>query len=238
MQLTLNQTNEEWHSHFAQTLVKRVFSPAWSPNLCCSDLALIIVTVVLAINTNVSSWHKMFNDQAPSSQAALGISTGLMQMKLISGYKDANRVMIRSMFAVWLVEDIDVFQGKIFSEGFQPSSNRDRVLNAEIQYEEWEALLFGALGASLENYRDWVTKWRSGETTDMFLVPRYPLLSRLNDNLVDVGFTRSEVKALRQEALSLINEPINEQARNLLRVIAAICDEAQRQNLAIYLLAP
>jgi hypothetical protein len=90
----------------------------------------------------------------------------------------------------------------------------------------------------LENYRDWVAKWRSGETTDMFLVPRYPLLSRLNDNLVDIGFTRSEVKALKQEASSMINEPIDEPSRNLLHTIIAICDEAQRQNLAIYLLAP
>jgi hypothetical protein len=142
------------------------------------------------------------------------------------------------MFTVWLVENIDDFQGKVFSDSFQPSSDRDRVLNVEIQYEGWEALLFGALGASLENYRDWIAKWESRETTDMFLVPKYPLLSRLNDNLVDIGFTRSEVKALKQEASSLIDEPIDEQARNLLHVIVAICDEAQRQNLAIYLLAP
>lgn len=146
--------------------------------------------------------------------------------------------MMRSMFTVCLVEDIDVFQGKVFSDSFQPSSDRDGVLNVEIQYEGWEALLFGALGASLENYRDWVSKWRAGETTDMFLVPGFPLLSRLNDNLVDIGFTCSEVKALKQEASSLINEPIDEPARNLLHKIIAICDEAQRQNLAIYLLAP
>jgi len=146
--------------------------------------------------------------------------------------------MIRSMFTVWLVEDIDVFQGRVFSDSFQPSSDRDGVLNVEIPYEGWEALLFGVLGASLENYRDWVAKWRSGETTDMFLVPGFPLLSRLNDNLVDVDFTQSEVKALQQEALSLINEPIDERARKLLYVIIGICDEAQRGNLAIYLLAP
>jgi hypothetical protein len=60
----------------------------------------------------------------------------------------------------------------------------------------------------------------------------------LNDNLVDVAYTRSEVEALRQEASSLINEPIDELVRNLLRIIIAICDEAQKQNLAIYLLAP
>jgi len=110
--------------------------------------------------------------------------------------------------------------------------------NVEIQYEEWAALLFGALGANLESYRERVVRWRSGETTDMFLVPGYPMLSRLNDNLVDVGFTHDEVKALQQEALNLINKPINEPARNLLRVILAICNEAQRHNLAIYLLAP
>jgi hypothetical protein len=137
-----------------------------------------------------------------------------------------------------VVEDIDVFQGKVFSDSFKPSSDRDRVLDVEIQGEGWEALLFGALGASLENYRDWVDRWRSRETTKMFLVPRYPLLSRLNDNLVDVGFTRSEVEALKQEASSLINELIDEPARNFLHIIMAICDEAQRQTLAIYLLAP
>jgi len=131
------------------------------------------------------------------------------------------------MFTVWLVENIDDFQGKIFSDSFQPSSDRDRVLNVEIKYERWEALLFCALGAILENYRDWVAEWESRETTDMFLVPKYPLLSRLNDNLVDIGFTRSEVKALKQEASSLIEEPIDEQARNLLHVIVTICDEAQ-----------
>jgi len=145
---------------------------------------------------------------------------------------------IQPILEVVLVEDIDAFQGKVFSDDFRPSSDRDRILNVEIQYEEWEALLFGSLGANLESYRDWVARWRSGETTDMFVVPGYPMLSRLNDNLVDVGFTRSEVKALQLEASSLINKPINESARSLLRVILAICDEAQRHNLAIYLLAP
>lgn len=142
------------------------------------------------------------------------------------------------MFTVWLVEDIDAFQNKVFSDDFKPSSPQDRVLNVEIKYEEWAALLFDALGASLENYRDWVARWRARETTDMFLVPKYPLLSRLNDNLVDVDFTRSEVEALRQEALRLISESSNESACNLLRVIIAICDEAQKHDLAIYLLAP
>lgn len=72
----------------------------------------------------------------------------------------------------------------------------------------------------------------------MFLVPVYPLLSRLNDNLVDVAYTQSEVGALRQEALSLINVTTNESAGNLLRTILAICDEAQKHNQAVYLLAP
>jgi hypothetical protein len=238
MQLTLNQVCRGWYSQFAQTPVKPVVSKPLVPNLCCSELVLKIVTVVLAINAGVSSWHKTFKGPAPPSQVALSMSTGLMQVKLKGGYNDANRIMMRSMFTVWLVEDIDAFQGKIFSDSFQPSSDRDRVLDVEVQYEGWEALLFGALGASLENYRDWVAKWESRETSDLFLVPRYPMLSRLNDNLVDVAYTRSEVKALRQEALNLIGEPINEQARNLLRVIIDICDEAQRQNLAIYLLAP
>jgi len=114
------------------------------------------------------------------------------------------------MFAVWLVEDIDAFQGKAFSDDFRPPSNQDRALNVGIRYEEWTALLFGALGANLESYRGWIARWRSGETADMFLVPEYPMLSRLNDNLVDVGFTQSEVNSLQQEALILINEPINE----------------------------
>ena len=134
-------------------------------------------------------------------QVVARISTGLTQLNPKSGYKDTNPIMMGSMFTVCLVEDIDVFQSKIFSDDFQPSSDRDRFLNIEIQYEGWVALLFGALGASLENYRDWVAKWGTGETIDMFLVPRYPLLSRLNDHLVDVSFTRAEVKALQQEAL-------------------------------------
>jgi hypothetical protein len=146
--------------------------------------------------------------------------------------------MMGSMFTVFLVDDIDVFQGKVFSDSFQASSDRDRVLNEKIPHDEWEALLFGTLGASLESYHDWVAKWESREASDMYLVPKYPLLSRLNDNLVDVAYTRSEVEALRQEASSLINEPIDELVRNLLRIIIAICDEAQKQNLAIYLLAP
>jgi hypothetical protein len=201
-------------------------------------LASKIITVILVINTGVLSWYKMFNDPTLPSVDALSTSTGWIQAKIKSSYRNTNRIMRGSMFTVWLVEDIDVFQGKIFSDDFQPSSDRDRFLNIEIKYEGWMALMFGALGASLESYRDWVAKWRSGETTDMFLVPKYPLLSRLNDNFVDVGFTRSEIKALRQEALSLINEPIDEPARNLLHIIVDICDEAQKQNLAIYLLAP
>jgi hypothetical protein len=46
---------------------------------------------------------------------------------------EANRITMKNMFTVLLVEDIDVFQGKVFSDCFQPSSDRDRVLDVEIQ---------------------------------------------------------------------------------------------------------
>ncbi|HKQ74573.1 MAG TPA: hypothetical protein VJ810_12855 [Blastocatellia bacterium] len=142
------------------------------------------------------------------------------------------------IFTVLLVEDADAFAKKVFSDDFHLPSTLSRALNVDISYEEWAALLFDVLDASLERYRAWVDDWRSGRTTDMFLVPVYPLLSRLNDNLVDVAYTQSEVGALRQEALSLINVTTNESAGNLLRTILAICDEAQKHNQAVYLLAP
>jgi predicted transcriptional regulator len=64
------------------------------------------------------------------------------------------------------------------------------------------------------------------------------MLSRLNDHLVDVTYSQDEVDALKQEATGLIANLSIEPALSLLRKILTVCEEAQEQNLSIYLLSP
>jgi hypothetical protein len=127
---------------------------------------------------------------------------------------------------------------QVFSDNFGPSSDLDRALSIDILYEGWCALLFDVLKANPESYCDWAREWSMGKTGELFLVPGYPMLSRLNDHLVDVTYSQVEADALKQEATGLIANLSNESALSLLRKILAICDEAQKQNLSIYLLSP
>lgn len=140
-----------------------------------------------------------------------------------------------SMFSVWVVKDLDAFREKVFSDDFRPASDLDKRLHAKILYEEWASLLFGVLGADVKQYREWVKRWRSGETSDFFIVEKYPLLSRLNDNFVDVDYSQDEIQLLKMEAIGLIETQADNLASNLLNVVLDICNQAQQDNLCIYL---
>jgi hypothetical protein len=153
---------------------------------------LLVATMVLASNAFAPNRHTFSHGLVVVSPEELWGPTSCLPGTFTTYYNEVNNMIKSSLgITVWLVKDVEAFQNRVFSDNFGPSSELDRALRIDILYREWDALLFDVLKANRESYRNWAQEWDSGETGDMFLVPEYPMLSRINDHLVDVTYSQA-----------------------------------------------
>jgi hypothetical protein len=151
--------------------------------------------------------------------------------------KDMNKKLETGMHTTLLVRDIKIFRSNLFSGKFILSSEFDHVLKLGVAYEEWYALRFDALGVDPDASRIWYKRFINGETEEYLIDPGYPMLSRICDPYIDAAFDILEVEQLRQECLRLQTNTSNELALQGLDKLLRVCNEAQKLEMGIYLLA-
>ena len=143
------------------------------------------------------------------------------------------------MHVTWLVSDT-----KAFPLNPGPTSERDRVLHFGLNYEEWLALFFDAIGVDKEGYDRFIeenpeqaqnTCVGEFDQSDPAL-EGFPMLSRICGILYDAVFEANEIGQLRRECLRVKSFTSNAVALNGIDKLLRICDWAGRLNLSVYLM--
>jgi len=120
-----------------------------------------------------------------------------------------------------------------FGANLKFTSELDRVLPLGISNKEWQSLWFDVLGVNAEDYRDWAQQSAFTEI-EGFMIAGYPMLSRINNNFMDVTFEGQEIERLRQECVQVKSITNNKDALSGMDKLMRICDEAQKIGLNIY----
>ena len=134
---------------------------------------------------------------------------------------------------VWVVRDVRTFDGE--------ETEVDRYLDIVLDGVEWGALFYDELrcpkgidepyqyGQDLEEWkRSYVQKFRQA-------IPDSPMLARIWDMYIDVGYEPGEVAALFRECTALRARVSNDEAQEWLSKMLSACHVALQQNLGVYL---
>ena len=118
------------------------------------------------------------------------------------------------------------------------NESTDRQTNLALDYASWEALFFKVLGCP-------DTERLEGESRDVFhnryaqkfreAIPEYPLLGRISYFFADVWYAPEELTQLRNECQSVRNKANERDAIKGLDALIAGCNEAQQNNLGLFL---
>jgi hypothetical protein len=139
------------------------------------------------------------------------------------------------MHVTWLVKGTEAF-----FKNPGPTSDHDRTLSFGLNYHEWLALYFDALGVDRSGFDKIVAEAPEGQKCLLSEfdeeISGYPLLSRINGIYRDAVFESDEIGTLRQECLQVKSETSNPIALKGVDKLLKICDLAQQLDVSIFLM--
>jgi len=142
-------------------------------------------------------------------------------------------ILATGSFMIYAVRDPKTFEGY--------TTETDRYLGIVVYGEEWGELFYNVLGcpkaideprAPAESTDAWQQRYRLKFQQS---ISEYPMLARIWDTYIDVGYQGEEVQRVRDECLKVRAKTSNHKALAGLGKLIRACNEVSEMGLGLYL---